>query len=388
MVSIPLVALARSEAPSWLESKELAKTIAKPLPQLSEEERKDFLALFERLASARRSIDAAEKDLVRRLSSSQAALKANAVAIAEQQNRRSAFAARVKDYNVRCDRSFRDPAEVAKCDAEASALQAEKNSLDQRSTDLAKEQADLQSGQAQFASTAQTLEQDYAAWLAEVRETFHDPLQEALARAGSTVIRLTTKSFINHVDLDSMRADERPRMERAFGTGTNWNFSENPSTPASDTKDFRLWSQVTIVATCRDDRLASWKTSLVAHRGGKEFGAFQATTAVMDELQAKPARSGKDSTSLTLSYGIKGRPNEQVLWTFRTVRARTCADIWHKVEADVSCAKGVPKVEARVTGSRFPSHRLWINEKQTPTVDQGPLSALWDCNSSAPELVR
>jgi hypothetical protein len=48
------------------------------------------------------------------------------------------------------------------------------------------------------------------------------------------------------------------------------------------------------------------------------------------------------------------------------------------VKATIDCSSGVPVVTSpTVEGSRFPSHRLWLDGAMMHDVRQGPLSALW-----------
>jgi hypothetical protein len=187
-----------------------------------------------------------------------------------------------------------------------------------------------------------------------------------------------------------MSVNARPRAEQTFAWFTNQNFSENPATPDPNANDFRLWSQAVVVAACRGNMITSWKTSNLAHRGGKELRILDAETSVLDLLAVTPAPKGNDEvTSLELSYGIRGKPNDNALSSFQWVSPRTCDSIWHRARAVITCRDGEAKASVAVTGSQFPSHRVWINnEMASPTLAQGPFSDLWVCNPSTPELVQ
>jgi hypothetical protein len=58
------------------------------------------------------------------------------------------------------------------------------------------------------------------------------------------------------------------------------------------------------------------------------------------------------------------------------------------VQAVLTCRGGTAQIETKLTGSRFPSHRAWVNGHTKVSIEQGPFHFLWDCNSSAPDLVR
>lgn len=170
---------------------------------------------------------------------------------------------------------------------------------------------------------------------------------------------------------------------------TNQNFSENPMTPAPDRQDFRLWSQQTVVATCRGDTLIAWKTSLLAHRSGKELRVLDAETSILQALKVAPSAQGTEARRVIgFSYAIRGKPNDAALSSFQVVQPRSCHSIWHRVSASVSCQDGKAQMKTTLSGSRFPSHRAWINEELVTSLDQGAFSTLWDCDPSAPDLVR
>lgn len=373
----------------WTEAKKLALMIQARTPALSENERKLFLSKFAELHAQRERLEADERNVMRVLSTGRGELKRHADASAEYEKNRAAWQVMLTAHNAQCNRTFTDPADVARCDESGKKLAKVKEALDVRQAELAKRLVELRAKEAENSALVTQLEDSYAALAKRLESEFNAPLKRALDRKPTTTLRLTVKSFIDIVDLSSMSAESRPRAERTFAFFTNRNFSENPDTPSPNTQDFRLWSQVIVIVSCRGDTIASWKTSKLAHRGGKELQVLDAETTVMEALKATPSPQGTDElTSLILSYGIKGKPNDAALSSFRFVRPRTCESIWHRVQATLTCRDGEAQMDAVLSGSQFPSHRVWTNGDVRATVPQGAFASLWECDPSAPDMVR
>ena len=379
-----------ADSPNWLAAQELSKQIRVATPKLSERERKAFLTTFAELRTRYDSLEADEQILTKRLLADQRDLRQHVEAEAAYNKDRAEWEARLSAHNRDCKRRFTNPQDVARCDEAGNTLAKEKVVLDAREERLAQRAKELKARQTENSTLVTALETSSAAWSKRVDADFSVPLRKALGRTvGTTTLRLTVKSFISVVDLTSMSVESRPRAERMFAWFTNGNFSEHPSTPAPDTKDFRLWSQAVVVASCRGDTIASWKSSLLAHRSGKELRILDAETSVMDPLVVMPASRGTDDVeSIGLSYAIKGKPNDLALSSFRFVSPRTCDTIWHRVRATVTCHDGTAQMATVLEGSRFPSHRTWANAEEMATVPQGPFVSLWDCDPSAPDRVR
>jgi hypothetical protein len=203
-------------------------------------------------------------------------------------------------------------------------------------------------------------------------------------------LRITAKSFVKGIDFSSMSGDPRTRAEQAFGAAAGRKLAENPGGPSADGRDFRMWSEVSVTATCRGDSIASWKASPLAHRTGGELPMLDGATRVLEPLQVSTARAGKkgEVASITLSYAIMATPSAAALSSYRSVRPRACESVWHRVHATINCQGGKLGLEGDVAGSRFPSHRIWTNGETMASLDQGPLTGLWDCDLKRPELVR
>jgi hypothetical protein len=85
---------------------------------------------------------------------------------------------------------------------------------------------------------------------------------------------------------------------------------------------------------------------------------------------------------------MRGRPHAATLAAFYVHSYRSCTWIWHRVEGTVSCSAGRPSVEVSLSGSRFPSHRTWINGTMATFREQGPFENLWSCSPTDPSRVR
>jgi hypothetical protein len=219
------------------------------------------------------------------------------------------------------------------------------------------------------------------------------PMGEArsLARqlASLRMQSVTVKSFIHRLDTSSLSGDTKGRAERLFGKLTNAGFSEQPATPARNSGDFRLWSSLKVAATCKGDRVEQWQLGELQSEFGNEFAVLGAHGETLQPLTSSPSPSGSSPVErVSFSYAIKGRPNQAALPSFKLVHQRACVWIWHRVEGALTCRNGVPELAVSTTGSRFPSHRTWVNDRQRPTIDQGPFSTLWECDQQHPDMVR
>ena len=214
-------------------------------------------------------------------------------------------------------------------------------------------------------------------------------LHTPAGRAQAYAIEVSAKSFIQRIDLERMAAERRPPAEISFARFVNRHYSENPAHASPEVMDYRLWSRVELAFACSGNRIAAWRASPVEHRAGRQLRVLLSFTYLMTPLIAEPefVESGV-LRELRLSYAIKGRPNAWTRPSFRAVRPRFCEYIWHRVSATLACEAGSPRLEARIEGSRFPSHRVWSNWRALASVEQWPFSALWDCEPGEAGLVH
>ena len=177
---------------------------------------------------------------------------------------------------------------------------------------------------------------------------------------------------------------------RALAAITDAGFSENPLTDAKD-KHYRLYSSRTFTVTCSGGNVVSVVPSPIDTDSGRE--CIPRTTAC---LQAPPLTVSNVTTRMIaptafeFTWMAKGRPNLGAEPGMQMVCPRTSVFIWHNVSGRIECAGGEPKVAIRLSGSQFPSHRVFVNGAvQPPTIPQGPFSNLWvPTGISDPTLVR
>jgi outer membrane protein OmpA-like peptidoglycan-associated protein len=225
------------------------------------------------------------------------------------------------------------------------------------------------------------------------------------------VFRVTAKSFIARIgsNVGSLSCGLNTRWGhipspatnpalRAFAAVTDVAFSENPRTdgifvtPPPDNKGYRLFSSSRIQVEHRGTQLisASVVGSLLTD-AGKEcvpgVGAcLQAPPLVVD---IAPTFTRIDASRMRVTWGVRGRPPTATEPAFAAICIRTCFFIWHRIKATIDCSSGVPVFTSLVVeGSRFPSHRLWLDGAIVHNVPQGPLSGLWDAEPGDPTRVH
>lgn len=376
-----------ADTTEWELSRRLVARIQAATPSFSDSTRNRYLQAYAEMSGVRESIADAKRDLVRRLTVDRTTLRALTDSSALHDSSRAAWQDSLLAHNARCRRTFTDPADVQRCDTASERLAEQRAALDlwyerldERGRMLRNRQQDHRLRGAELADRDRALTK-------RLTEEFVQPLQRVLAqRAGATTLRLSGKSFIRQIDLSSLSAGGRRHQE--FARLANLNFSENPSTASPNTRDYRLWSQANIVAACREDTLVWWKMSQLAHRGGTEMRVLDAQTSVLEPPRAQPNPSTGAATSLQVTFAIKGKPNDAALPAFRVVRPRNCDSIWHRVWGTVTCKAGKASLDASISGSAFPSHRVWTDTRSRSTVEQGPFSNLWECDATSPDLVR
>ena len=74
------------------------------------------------------------------------------------------------------------------------------------------------------------------------------------------------------------------------------------------------------------------------------------------------------------------RPHPLAEVLFQAIVPRTSLYIWHNVSGTLYCRNNQGFYTATLTGSRFPSHRLWHNGAKIADIPQNEFSALWDAD--------
>jgi hypothetical protein len=178
---------------------------------------------------------------------------------------------------------------------------------------------------------------------------------------------------------------------RALAAATDLAFSENPLSDAMD-KRYRLYSSRLFTVTCSNGRIASVVPFPLITDAGTE--CLPRTSMC---LQPPPLIPSSVTAGLTgpntyeFSWTVKGRPHLAAEPTFQAVCPRTSVYIWHTINGRIQCDAGDARLDiTSLLGSRFPSHRVFVNGViRSPGVPQGPFSNLWTPSSlSNPTLVR
>lgn len=221
-------------------------------------------------------------------------------------------------------------------------------------------------------------------------------------QAQSVVI--TSKSFIKKILIDEivpgdalsasnadrlgfsdMTAQRLEALEFAILLDTL--MSEDPSSRSSATGDYRLWSELQVHGLCSTDTLLSYFVQLPSTRFGTELG-LETSGTLVQPLSISPTASGGATQTLKVAFEVRGRPNVAALPSFNLIRPRTCTWIWHRVSVEVKCELGNLTATGSIQGSKFPSHRLWIGENVSMSIEQGPFESLWVCQATDPSIVE
>ena len=155
----------------------------------------------------------------------------------------------------------------------------------------------------------------------------------------------------------------------ALAAVTDVQFNENPTNTAVD-KGYRIYSNLNITATCTNNRLST--THRLTSDTGKE-----------GPLQAPPAIGLADYKQTNLQtwafkWYLRAKPHPVAEPAFLAVWPRTNPYIWQKMEGFVSCENNNPRLVTNLfDGSKFPSHRYWIDAVEKHTKDQQGMAELW-----------
>lgn len=174
----------------------------------------------------------------------------------------------------------------------------------------------------------------------------------------------------------------------ALAWATDQAFSENPAddriftAPPPAGKGYRLFSRGQLNAQSRGTELTTLALmGAIETDAGKEClprtsVCLQAPPLVIDQ----PFVTRRiDPSRIAFRWGVKGRPPPGAEIGLEISCMRDSVFIWHQVDGVVDCSSGTAQVTGlTLTGSRFPSHRLWVDGTLERDIVQGPLSALWD----------
>jgi|GEM_PF-2476037 outer membrane protein OmpA-like peptidoglycan-associated protein len=211
-------------------------------------------------------------------------------------------------------------------------------------------------------------------------------LESGIAPVPITIVkdfRIATKSYINTIlprigllfcPLPSPSTEAKLA---AFAGATQSAVNENPSTDIKD-RNYRLFSECTFSVTCGDNGLVDVKQSPISTDHGLECIPRTTTCLSPPPLRVFDVTSSRSGPNIfDFTWSVKGQPHPAAEPGFQAVCPRTSKFIWHAVRGRITCGPSGPTMTAQLSGSQFPSHRVWINGALISTRPQGNFSQLW-----------
>jgi hypothetical protein len=210
--------------------------------------------------------------------------------------------------------------------------------------------------------------------------------------ASAAMLSVQAKSYIasvNLLDPSQFDPDAKSCQQAMAAVVDCATLNENPVDGTQGSKEYRLWSQLVVDVTCSGEKVASWQLHPVQQDFGSEIVIFATAGDLSKPLKVQPSQSGKSPTDkVSFSYRLRGRPNDAAVAVMNLVKPRTCSYIWHEVAGTLACRQNQPQIAATITGSKFPSHRLWVGNMKVKDVAQGPFKNLWRCDPTDPSSVQ
>ena len=211
-------------------------------------------------------------------------------------------------------------------------------------------------------------------------------------------IKIVAKSFIATIGLDAgvptcgrFDLSAHARL-RGAAAATDAAMRESPTSDAKDRR-YRLYTSRTFTVTCNNGTIVNVVPSTIDTEVGLECVPATGSRICLTPppIIVTDVTGGlRTPTRFVFSWMGRGRPPNTAEHFFQAVCPRTSVFIWHRVDGFIECAGGQPRATVTLTGSQFPSHRIWVNGvPQGGPIVQGPFSNLWVPRSSAePTMVR
>jgi len=146
---------------------------------------------------------------------------------------------------------------------------------------------------------------------------------------------------------------------------------ERPTSNAMD-GTYRLFSRRALIANCSSGTLVVTRTPLSTDVGMEGPLRPPALTVRNDFLRRI------SPTEYQFGWLGLGRPHMLAEAGFQYACPRLSKYIWHEVRGRISCGPSGPTLFVTVQGSRFPTHRLWVDGVARAAIPQGSFSQLWD----------
>lgn len=195
--------------------------------------------------------------------------------------------------------------------------------------------------------------------------------------------RIVAKSFINTIlprigvlfcPLPSPTTEAKLA---AFAAATQSAVNENPATEVKD-RNYRLFSECTFRVMCGDNGVVDVTQSAISTDHGLECLPRTTTCLSPPPLRVFDVTSSRSgANTFDFAWSVKGQPHPAAEPGFQVVCPRTSKFIWHTIRGRISCTPSGPVVTVQLSGSQFPSHRVWVNGALITSRPQGNFSRLW-----------
>jgi len=156
----------------------------------------------------------------------------------------------------------------------------------------------------------------------------------------------------------------------AMATATDRMMCEGPTHDRKD-KGYRLYSACTLRLTCRGGQLVDVTPSALDTDTGME-GPLQAPPLI-----TSPVKVTRTTDGFAFEWSARGRPHLAAEPPFQAVCPRSSVFIWHRVTGRVRCTPTETDVTVSLSGSKFPTHRVFVNGTAVRTLPQGGFARLW-----------
>jgi len=204
----------------------------------------------------------------------------------------------------------------------------------------------------------------------------------------ATHLRITVKSFTANIGKRIGGFKDRSAAQRGsvYAWASDKLLSENPLTDQMS-KNYRLFTQVDASVACTKGSLTAWQFSKLISDTGKEppAGLFQAPPGLIRGVKF----SRVNGSTISFEWFFYGKPHPVAEVAIQRIQPRTSVFVWHHIAGTISCVEGrPPAVEATLIGSRFPTHRWWLNNAIQTTLPQGVMSTLWTPGGPLSNIVK
>jgi outer membrane protein OmpA-like peptidoglycan-associated protein len=211
----------------------------------------------------------------------------------------------------------------------------------------------------------------------------------------SHAFRITAKSFIRTIGSQTgrlfcgpSRIEVTPQMNN-LAAATDALMGETAPTDARDGK-YRMFSRATIVVECLGGRpVRAHFSPPFFPRNGVQLADVDTDNGLEGPLETPRLivfdKNVSNGPPFRFSWGVKGRPALAAEPGFQLVCPRTSRLIWHRIQGELDC-NGLKNLT--LTGSHFPTHRVFVDGALEGTIPQGPFSNLWVPDAADPTMVR